>query len=185
MQHCPSHEWLQSGRTCGSVRGSSAWPTATDHPAAALPSAAVPVTPSHSWPPSHHAPALPCTCAPLQAAKTYLERHYETFASASVDELVRHGLKALANTLQDAELSSKNCSVAIVGKGLSFTLLEDDAVAPYVDALKEEEGAAAPEAVMEEAAAPAADAPDEAAAGAGDAAAGEGEGGDAPAPMET
>lgn len=121
----------------------------------------------------------------MQAAKTYLERHYESFASASVDELVRHGLKALANTLQDAELSSKNCSVAIVGKGLAFTLLEDDAVAPYVDALKEEEGAAAPEAVMEEAVAPAADAPDEAAAGAGDAAAGEGEGGDAPAPMET
>jgi hypothetical protein len=32
-----------------------------------------------------------------------------------VDELVRHGLKALANTLQDGELTSKNCSVAIVG----------------------------------------------------------------------
>ncbi len=35
-----------------------------------------------------------------QAAKTYLEKHLAEFATASADELIKHGLKALASTLQ-------------------------------------------------------------------------------------
>jgi hypothetical protein len=82
---------------------------------------------------------------------------------------------------------------APAGEGLSFTILEDEAVAPYVDALKEEEGSAAvPEAAMEEeaggAAAPAEGgeaAAEGGAAPADGAAPAEGEGGDDAAPMET
>ena len=33
---------------------------------------------------------------------------------------------------QDGELTDKNCSVAVVGKDLPFTLLEDEALAPYI-----------------------------------------------------
>jgi hypothetical protein len=43
----------------------------------------------------------------LQAAKTYLEKHYESFPTASLDTLIRHGLKALAGSLSDGELTSQ------------------------------------------------------------------------------
>ncbi|KAL4421352.1 hypothetical protein ABPG75_010643 [Micractinium tetrahymenae] len=97
-----------------------------------------------------------------QAAKTYLERQFETFAAASLDDLVKHALHALQASLQDGELTEKNCSVAVVGGDMPFTLLEDDSLAPYIAAIKEEEPAAA--AGMEA----------EGAAAEGDAAAGEG-----------
>ncbi len=42
-------------------------------------------------------------------------------------------------SLSEGELTSANCSVAVVGRDLAFTLLEDDKVEPYVTALKEEE----------------------------------------------
>jgi hypothetical protein len=67
-----------------------------------------------------------------QAAKTYLEKHYESFPSASLGELVQHGLKALAATLSEGELTKANVSIAVVGEGAPFVLLEDDDVEPYV-----------------------------------------------------
>lgn len=76
-----------------------------------------------------------------QAAKTYLERSFEAFADASVDELVRHALRALHASLQDGDLTKKNCSVAIVGDDQPFTILEDDAIEPFVTAIQEEEEA--------------------------------------------
>ena len=36
----------------------------------------------------------------LQAAKTYMERSFETFSGASLDELVKHALHALQASLQ-------------------------------------------------------------------------------------
>lgn len=82
--------------------------------------------------------------ARAQAAKTYLEKHYESFPTNTTDELIMHGLRALAATISgDAELTAQNCAVAIVGKGLPFTVLEDGGVEPYVTALKEDEPMAA------------------------------------------
>lgn len=78
-----------------------------------------------------------------QAAKTYMERQFETFADASLDDLVKHALQALQASLADGELTDKNCSVAVVGKGMPFTLLEDESLAPYIAAVKEEEPAVA------------------------------------------
>ena len=54
--------------------------------------------------------------SPSQAAKTYLEKHFESFPAASVDDLIKHGLKAVQASLQDAELTSANAAIAIVGK---------------------------------------------------------------------
>lgn len=34
--------------------------------------------------------------------------------------------------LQDGEVTDKNCSVAVVGKDMPFTLLEDESLAPYI-----------------------------------------------------
>lgn len=76
-----------------------------------------------------------------QAAKTYLERHFETFGEAATDDLVRHALRALHASLQDGDLTELNCTVAVVGEGTPFTILEGEALAPYVAAVKEEEEA--------------------------------------------
>lgn len=100
--------------------------------------------------------------ARAQAAKTYLERQYETFPAATLDDLIRHGLKAVSACLQDGELSSSNCSIAIVGKDTTFAVLEDEALQPFIDAVKEED---VPMAAEPEAAAP----PAEGAAEEGDA----------------
>mmetsp|Transcript_7110 Transcript_7110/g.18534 ORF Transcript_7110/g.18534 Transcript_7110/m.18534 type:complete len:265 (-) Transcript_7110:190-984(-) len=80
-----------------------------------------------------------------QAAKTYLERKFEGFPAMSLDALVKEALQALSASLSDGDLTTANCSVAIVGKGTAFTILEDDGLAPYITMLKEdEEGAAEP-----------------------------------------
>jgi 20S proteasome subunit alpha 6 len=72
-----------------------------------------------------------CTLTP-QAAKTYLEKHFESFPTASLEELVQHGLKALAATLGEGELTKQNVSLAIVGDGAPFVMLDDEDVEPYV-----------------------------------------------------
>jgi 20S proteasome subunit alpha 6 len=73
-----------------------------------------------------------CSIHVVQAAKTYLEKHFETFPNASLEDLVQHGLKALAATLSEGELTKQNVSVAIVGGGAPFVMLDDDDVEPYV-----------------------------------------------------
>uniref|UniRef100_A0A7S1T8X3 Proteasome subunit alpha type n=1 Tax=Tetraselmis chuii TaxID=63592 RepID=A0A7S1T8X3_9CHLO len=74
-----------------------------------------------------------------QAAKTYLERKFEGFAEMSLEALIKEGLQALSASVSDGELTAANCSIAIVGKDTAFTILEDDALQPYIAMLKEEE----------------------------------------------
>ncbi|KAL6700903.1 nucleophile aminohydrolase [Trichoderma compactum] len=51
-----------------------------------------------------------------QMARTYLERNIESFADCSKEELVKHGLRALKESLvQDKELTVENTSVGLVG----------------------------------------------------------------------
>ncbi|CZR60170.1 probable PROTEASOME COMPONENT C2 [Phialocephala subalpina] len=51
-----------------------------------------------------------------QMARTYLERNLEKFADCGREELVKHGLRALKESLaQDKELTVENCSVGVVG----------------------------------------------------------------------
>ncbi|KAG1199774.1 hypothetical protein G6F35_012476 [Rhizopus arrhizus] len=76
-----------------------------------------------------------------QSAKTYLEKYYEEFANASLEELVRHGLQALRDTLQqDKELNIHNTSLGIVGEDKEFEIVEGDALQRYLDLLGEETG---------------------------------------------
>ena len=94
-----------------------------------------------------------------QSARTYLEKKYETFpdgmvlrvmlltpvaahkcltlcgvcVAASVDELISHALKALSGcTESDKELTTRNTTIAIVGKDLPFKIIDEEDVAPYV-----------------------------------------------------
>jgi 20S proteasome subunit alpha 6 len=51
-----------------------------------------------------------------QMARTYLEKNVEEFAGCGREELIRHGLKALKESLvQDRELTVENLSVGVVG----------------------------------------------------------------------
>jgi len=75
-----------------------------------------------------------------QSARTYLEKHLNDLPECSLEELVKHGLLALRDTLpNEVELTTKNCSIAIVGKDTSFTIYEDDAVSPYLRTIEGEE----------------------------------------------
>jgi len=51
-----------------------------------------------------------------QMARTYLERNLDKFESCDKEELVKHGLRALKESLaQDKDLSVENTSIGIVG----------------------------------------------------------------------
>jgi 20S proteasome subunit alpha 6 len=72
-----------------------------------------------------------------QSARTYLEKHCDTFSDATRDELIVHALQALVGCVSgDDELTKENASIAIVGKNEKFTLLEGDALQPYLDRLE-------------------------------------------------
>jgi 20S proteasome subunit alpha 6 len=72
-----------------------------------------------------------------QSARTYLEKHLSEFSANTLDELIRHALRALRDTLpNEIELSTKNCSLAIVGKDLPFTIFDDEKIKPYLDSIE-------------------------------------------------
>ena len=86
-----------------------------------------------------------------QMARTYLERHLEEFADCSREELIRHGLRALKESLsQDKELTVDNTSIGVVGlakpgsgqkkKIENFVLYNDQGVAEFLEASLEGQG---------------------------------------------
>ncbi|KAF7301544.1 Proteasome endopeptidase complex [Mycena indigotica] len=90
-----------------------------------------------------------------QSAKTYLEKHYKTFDDCSLEDLVRHGLHALRETLQqDKELNINNTSIGILGpaapheKGVSgagsFRILDGEKVEVFLQSMVPKEPTEAP-----------------------------------------
>ncbi|KAK2002074.1 proteasome A-type and B-type [Colletotrichum falcatum] len=84
-----------------------------------------------------------------QMARTYLERNIDAFESCSREELVRHGLKALKESLvQDRELTVENTSVGVVGftekDGVKeiqpFKLFDGQDVKEWLDSVAASEG---------------------------------------------
>lgn len=70
-----------------------------------------------------------------QMARTYLERNLDQFPDCSRDELIKHALRALKESLsQDKELTVDNTSLGIAGLDENFQLHEGQAVAHYLDA---------------------------------------------------
>lgn len=80
-----------------------------------------------------------------QMARTYLERHLEEFAEANKDNLIKHALRALKESLsQDKELTVDNASVGVIGmsaegknKVESFQLYDGPDIAPLLEAVLE------------------------------------------------
>ncbi|XP_046344969.1 proteasome subunit alpha type-1-like [Haliotis rufescens] len=88
-----------------------------------------------------------------QSARTYLERKLDTFLDCTLEELILHGMRSLRDTLpQDLELTTKNCSIGIVGREQDFTIYDDDDVTPYLTKIEGEERSAPPPAEEGEAA---------------------------------
>jgi len=86
-----------------------------------------------------------------QSARTYLERHFESFPDASRDQLIKHALRALRETLvekkneKDREpdaLDTENCVIGVAGKD-GFVVFRGDALQPFLDALDQDAPAAA------------------------------------------
>lgn len=87
-----------------------------------------------------------------QMARTYLERHLDEFADCDRDGLLKHGLRALKESLaQDKELTVDNTSVGVVGldskdgkkKLENFKLYDGQEIAPLLEASLESTGATA------------------------------------------
>ena len=80
-----------------------------------------------------------------QMARTYLERHLSEFENASREELIKHGLKALKESLpQDKELTVDSTSVGVVGKPIagkkkieSFKLYDGAEMEPLLEGIAE------------------------------------------------
>lgn len=95
-----------------------------------------------------------------QSARTYLERLMDNFQDCQLNDLVQHGLRALRETLpSEQDLTTKNVSIAIVGKDMEFTIYDDDDVAPFLEGLEERPQRKVAQPADEPAAAPAAAGP--------------------------
>lgn len=73
-----------------------------------------------------------------QAARTYLEKHFEEFDDLDRDELIKHALLSLKATATKG-LTSKNTTIAFVGKDQTFTVLEEDDVRPFLEGVMDDE----------------------------------------------
>ncbi|SCU79523.1 LADA_0B01266g1_1 [Lachancea dasiensis] len=68
-----------------------------------------------------------------QGAKTYLERTLNEYLEIeAADDLIAVAVDALRQCLKDESLTTKNLSIAVVGEDKPFTVLDDEAVAPYL-----------------------------------------------------
>lgn len=69
-----------------------------------------------------------------QSARTYLEKHLNSFKECDLYELINHGIKALAGTLpNETKLNNKNLSICIVGKDTKFKCLSETETEAYIN----------------------------------------------------
>jgi len=76
--------------------------------------------------------------AQSQAAKTYLEKHFEKFPELSLDELIFHAISSLKGS-SPTKLTAKNVAVGFVSRTQKWTILEGDDIAPHVAKVPQEE----------------------------------------------
>lgn len=91
------------------------------------------------------------------SAKTYLEKHFESFADAPVEVLIKHAMEAMAKTTPSGtSLTTKNTTVVVLGTGDNGTYreLKEEELQTYIDKLEVAPRDATDEAMEEAAAAP-------------------------------
>lgn len=80
-----------------------------------------------------------------QMARTYLERHLDTFEDCSRDDLVKHALRALKESLsQDKELTVDNTSLGVAGLEEDFKMYEGQEISSYLETTFENKTEGAP-----------------------------------------
>lgn len=67
-----------------------------------------------------------------QSAKTYLEKHFETFDNVSVEQLIKHGVAALRASAQDTDLTEHNVSIGVLGKDYPYKQFTKEETRAYV-----------------------------------------------------
>lgn len=73
-----------------------------------------------------------------QMARTYLERNLDEFEGSSREELIKHALRALKDSLsQDKELTIDNTSLGISGVDEKFKLYEGQEIASWLETTSE------------------------------------------------
>ncbi|RUP49155.1 LOW QUALITY PROTEIN: hypothetical protein BC936DRAFT_143162, partial [Jimgerdemannia flammicorona] len=73
-----------------------------------------------------------------QSAKTYLERYHEEFPEASLNQLIKHSLYVLCDTLQqDKELNIYN---TLISKNQQFMIIEGEELQWFLSLLGDETG---------------------------------------------
>lgn len=83
-----------------------------------------------------------------QAAKTYLERRFESFGDSSKEDLIKDAILAVRETLQGETLKSSLCTVSVLGVGEPFHFLDQETIQKVIDTFEkvpEEEEAEAGE----------------------------------------
>jgi len=76
-----------------------------------------------------------------QMARTYLERNLDEFEDCSKDDLIKHSLRALKESLsQDKELTIDNTSLGISGLEENFKLYEGQEIAGWLETTFENKG---------------------------------------------
>jgi 20S proteasome subunit alpha 6 len=69
-----------------------------------------------------------------QMARTYLERELDNFESCGREELIKHALRALKDSLsQDKELTVENTSLGVSGIDEDFKLYEGQEIAEWLE----------------------------------------------------
>ncbi|KAK3646571.1 Proteasome subunit alpha type-6 [Elasticomyces elasticus] len=69
-----------------------------------------------------------------QMARTYLERELDTFEGCGREELVKHALRALKESLsQDKELTIDNTSIGVAGVDEDFRMYEGQEIANWLE----------------------------------------------------
>jgi len=69
-----------------------------------------------------------------QMARTYLERNLDEFEGSSREELIKHALRALKDSLsQDKELTIDNTSLGVAGLEENFKLYEHQEIAEWLE----------------------------------------------------
>jgi len=85
-----------------------------------------------------------------QSAKTYLEKHVESFPGCNLEDLITHVVKSINVTSGDTDLSTENICIAYVGLDTDFTELTKEQLEPYIQKIKDlaptADGAAQPDA---------------------------------------
>lgn len=68
-----------------------------------------------------------------QAAKTYLERRFESFNESSREDLIKDAILAIRETLQGETLKSSLCTVSVLGVDEPFHFLDQESIQKVID----------------------------------------------------